>query len=207
MKQETLQILNDLVRRYPVLNSCRGSILDAATTIINAFKNGKKLLICGNGGSASDSAHIVGELLKNFKIKRKLPENLKENLGNDEIFEGLEKGYPVIDLTANTAFMTAYMNDHNPDFVFAQQVNVYGESADVLLLISTSGNSKNCLYAAEVARAKLVTTISLTGKYGGELANRSYITIKAPETETYKVQELHLPIYHCLCAMIEMELE
>lgn len=207
MKQETLQILNDLVRRYPVLNSCRDSILDAATVIVSAFQNGKKLLVCGNGGSAADSGHIQAELLKNFRIKRKLPLELKNKLGNDELYEGLEKGYPVINLTSNIPFITAYMNDHNPEFIFAQQVNAFGESGDVLLMISTSGNSKNCIYAGEVAGAKLVTTIALTGINGGELANRSYITIKAPETETYKVQELHLPIYHCLCAMIEMEIE
>lgn len=208
MKRETTDILVKLVERYPRLAPYKDDILSAAELMVGAFKKGKKLLLCGNGGSAADCNHITAELLKNFRFKRNLPENLKKSLKNDEeLLNGLEKGYPAISLVTNVPFMTAYMNDHDANFIFAQQVNVYGQEGDVLVAISTSGNSINCVLAAKVAKAKNLKVVSLTGVNESELSSISDVTIKVPETETYKVQELHLPIYHCLCAMIEMEME
>lgn len=211
MKKETLDIANELFDRYKDLGPIKEDFIAAINIIINAFSNENKLLVCGNGGSASDAEHIVGELIKNFRKMRNLPENLKKSLSKYDNYEdlanGLEKGYPAISLVSQTSFMTAYNNDHNPDFCFAQQVNVYGNKDDVLLAISTSGNSKNCVYAAQVALAKELKVISLTGEKGGLIKKYSDVAIKVPEFETYKIQERHLPIYHALCAMVEEELE
>lgn len=208
MKKEAQDILEELFIRYPDIKSCREDIVNAFALILEAYAFNKKLLICGNGGSASDAEHMVGELLKNFKKHRKLAPNIEKSLYNEpELLKGLEKGYPAISLVSQSSFITAYMNDHDPDFIFAQQVSVYGEQGDVLVCLSTSGNSKNCVNAAKVARALGLRVISLTGKKESLLSEVSSVTIKVPETETYKVQERHLPIYHALCAMIEEELD
>ena len=207
MKKETLAIYNDLFTRYPDLEVCKQDILKAFDVIATALKNGNKLLLCGNGGSSSDAEHIVGELLKNFKKHRRIDENIEKALSKEpELLQGLEKGYPAISLVSQTGFITAYMNDHDPEFIFAQQVSVYGEHGDVLIALSTSGNSKNCVNAAKVAKALGLEVISLTGQKESLLSDISSVTIKVPETETYKIQERHLPIYHALCMMIEEEL-
>ena len=149
----------------------------------------------------------MGELLKNFKKHRRIDENIEKALSKEpELLQGLEKGYPAISLVSQTGFITAYMNDHDPEFIFAQQVSVYGEHGDVLIALSTSGNSKNCVNAAKVAKALGLEVISLTGQKESLLSNISSVTIKVPETETYKIQERHLPIYHAICMMIEEEL-
>jgi len=171
--------------------------------------SGRKLLVSGNGGSASDSEHIVGELMKEFKLKRRVFSDqaaaLKEidpELGQT-LAEGLQGALPAISLTGHSSLITAFMNDAMPELVFAQQVNGYGKAGDVYLGISTSGNSKNVLYAAVNAKAKGLKVIGLTGSMENKLMKFADVCIRVPETETYKIQELHLPVYHCLCMMLE----
>ena len=167
------------------------------------------MLIAGNGGSAADAEHIVGELMKGFKNARKLNETLSKKLiaENQELglylSENLQGALPAIALDGHPALSTAYMNDCEPLLCFAQQVNGYGEAGDIFLGISTSGNSKNILYGAVTARAKGMKVIGLTGARDSKLKKMSDVCIKAPQTETYMIQELHLPIYHCLCLMLE----
>ena len=207
MKKETREIFEELFIRYPDLLPCKQDIESAFLLIKEAYQNDKKLLICGNGGSASDAEHIVGELMKNFKKHRKFDEKMLKALENEpELLNGLEPGLPAISLVSQTSLITAYLNDHDPNFIYAQQVSIYGKEGDILIAISTSGNSKNCVNAAKVAKALNLKVISLTGMKESELSKISDTTIKVPETETYKVQERHLPIYHTLCAMIEEEL-
>ena len=209
MKETTREILENLVERYPALASERTNIQNAYQALADCFANGHRLYICGNGGSAADSEHIAGELLKSFKKCRPLPEKLTKALAEYEdgeaLIAGLEGGLPVVSLCGHFAFSTAYLNDKDPAFIFAQQVNAYGEKGDVLLTLSTSGNSKNCVYAAMVAKALEMQTVALVGGSGGKLKTLADVTVVAPEKETYKVQEYHLPIYHCLCAMLEEE--
>ena len=183
--------------------------MNAYNLLEEAYRNGCKLLVCGNGGSASDSEHIVGELMKEFKLKRKVYSDhatvLKEidpELGQT-LAEHLQGALPAISLTGHSSLQTAYMNDAVPELVFAQQVNGYGKPGDVFLGISTSGNSKNVLYAAVNAKAKGLKVIGLTGAKGSKLMKYADVCIRVPETETYKIQEYHLPVYHCLCLMLE----
>lgn len=206
---EPIKQIEELVKRYPSLEVCKDDILAAHELLSEAYCNGRKLLVCGNGGSASDSEHIVGELMKEFKLKRKVfseqAEALKEidsELGQ-VLADNLQGALPAISLTGHSALQTAYMNDAVPELVFAQQVNGYGKPGDVFLGISTSGNSKNVLYAAVTAKAKGLKVIGLTGAKENKLMNFSDVCIRVPETETYKIQELHLPVYHCLCLMLE----
>ena len=201
--------LNLLIDRYPKLIVCREDIMNAYNLLEEAYSNGRKLLVCGNGGSASDSEHIVGELMKEFKLKRKVYSDhatvLKEidpELGQT-LAEHLQGALPAISLTGHSSLQTAYMNDAVPELVFAQQVNGYGKPGDVFLGISTSGNSKNVLYAAVNAKAKGLKVIGLTGAKENKLMKYADVCIRVPETETYKIQELHLPVYHCLCLMLE----
>ena len=201
--------LNLLIDRYPKLIVCREDIMNAYNLLEEAYSNGRKLLVCGNGGSASDSEHIVGELMKEFKLKRKVYSDhaalLKEidpELGLT-LAEHLQGALPAISLTGHSSLQTAYMNDAVPELVFAQQVNGYGKPGDVFLGISTSGNSKNVLYAAVNAKAKGLKVIGLTGTKENKLMKYADVCIRVPETETYKIQELHLPVYHCLCLMLE----
>ena len=163
------------------------------------FKNGAKVLICGNGGSAADADHWAGELLKGFRKKRPVPSNGL----TAELAAHLQEGLPAIPLTGFPAASTAFCNDVRPDLVFAQLVWALGARGDLLVCISTSGNAKNVLAAAEAARGKGMKTIALTGAGGGALAPVCDISIRVPETETYRVQELHLPVYHTLSMMIE----
>ena len=204
--EEQLQLL---LERYPVLEACMEDIRKAYQLLESAFKNGNKLLVCGNGGSASDSEHIVGELMKEFKLKRKVYADhaaaLKEidpEMGQ-VLADNLQGALPAISLTGHSSLQTAFMNDALPELVFAQQVNGYGKLGDVFLGISTSGNSKNVLYAAVNAKAKGLKVIGLTGAKESKLMKYADVCIRVPETETYKIQELHLPVYHCLCLMLE----
>ena len=210
MKETTRVILAETIKKYPCLTACEKEIESAFEILLKAFANDKKLLLCGNGGSAADCEHIVGELMKSFKKSRALSMEEKQSLAQFEHWETLgnvlEKGVKAVSLISHLSLSTAFANDKEPSVVFAQQLYVLGDKGDCLLAISTSGNSKNCVYAAEVAKWKGLQVISLTGEKQSKLSLLSDICIRVPETETYKVQELHLPIYHCLCAMIEEEL-
>lgn len=198
-----------LCKRYPRLKTVEAEIIDAYFMLEEMYKNGGKLLIAGNGGSAADAEHIVGELMKGFKLSRKSQTSFTDKLIKADIelgkilAENLQEALPAIALDGHPALSTAYVNDCEPLLCFAQQVNGYGEVGDVFLGISTSGNSKNVLYAAVTARAKGMKVIGLTGANESELEKMSDVCIKVPETETYMIQELHLPVYHCLCLMLE----
>ncbi len=210
MKNSTLDILRNLIARYPALSVCEDDIHSAYLTMEAAYKSGKKLLIAGNGGSAADSEHIVGELLKQFKKKRMIDEKIYDALGEYgdiglEMREHLEGGLPAIALTSHPALSTAFSNDTEPTLTFAQQLLSLGEEGDVLLCLSTSGNSKNCVYATVLAKAKGITTICMTGEKESKLSELCDVSVRVPERETYLVQEYHLPIYHALCAMLEEE--
>lgn len=198
-----------LIERYPQLSGCKENIKKAYQILESAYSSGRKLLVCGNGGSASDSEHIVGELMKEFKLKRKVYSDhaaalkaIDSELGQ-VLADNLQGALPAISLTGHSSLQTAFMNDAVPELVFAQQVNGYGKPGDVFLGISTSGNSKNVLYAAVNAKAKGLMVIGLTGAKENKLMNYADVCIRVPETETYKIQELHLPVYHCLCLMLE----
>lgn len=200
-----------LIERYPALSVCKDDIEKAYEVLEECFATGHKLLIAGNGGSCSDGEHIAGELMKGFKLQRKCSEDFAERLKSidaergAELAEKLQGGLPTIALDNHQALNTAYINDvaNGGLLTYAQQVYGYGKDGDVLLGISTSGNSKNVAYATVVARASGMKVIGLTGAKGGNLANVADVAIKVPETETYMIQELHLPVYHCLCLMLE----
>ena len=200
--------MEQLLNRYPKLKSVSSEILKAIDLLIKVYENDGKVLTCGNGGSASDSEHIAGELSKSFVRKRPLDEDYYIELqkyGDEgkELSNMLEKALPCMSLVNETALMTAFANDKNPNMVFAQGVNAFGKKGDILLTMSTSGNSKNCIYAAIAAKAKNMQVISITGENGGKLKNLSDVCINIPENETYLVQELTLPIYHYICLEIE----
>ena len=202
-------IFEELFQRYPALEVCRNEIWKAYEIIKASYENGGKLLIAGNGGSAADSEHIVGELMKGFVKPRKLSDefvsklkNVDEHMG-EELGEKLQGALPAIALVDHVALSTAYLNDVDPLLGFAQQINGYGDEDDVFLAISTSGNSKNILYSCTIAKAKGMKVVGLTGKDGGKLKDMSDVVIIVPESETFKIQELNLPVYHCLCLMLE----
>lgn len=198
-----------LTERYPQLSAAKDDIIAAYEILESCYQNGGKLLIAGNGGSAADAEHIVGELMKGFKLQRKPDADFAEKLiaADNELgkvlAENLQGALPAIALDGHPALSTAYMNDCEPLLCFAQQVNGYGRPGDVFLGISTSGNSKNVLYAATVAKAKGMKVIGLTGAKDSKLSAAADVTVKVPQTETYMIQELHLPVYHCLCLMLE----
>jgi len=203
------KILEELIERYPVLQGVKKDIWKVYEILVACYENGGKLLIAGNGGSASDAEHIVGELMKDFVKPRKVSDELSrkmitvdESMGKI-LTENLQEALPAIALVGHIALSTAYLNDREPVLGFAQQLNGYGVAGDVFLGITTSGNSENILYACTVAKAKEMTVIGLTGKDGGRLKKISDVAIVVPENETYKIQELHLPIYHTLCLMLE----
>ncbi len=202
-------MLNELIKRYPVLESVKDSIQAAYEILEACYEDGGKLLIAGNGGSAADSEHIVGELMKGFVKRRPLSEEMKKALmetdpeRGSELAEKLQGGLPAIALTNHAALSSAFANDVDGTLSYAQQVNGYGVSKDVFLGISTSGNAENVMYAAVTAKAKGMKVLGLTGKDGGKLAKIADAAIIVPEKETYKIQELHLPIYHALCLMLE----
>jgi D-sedoheptulose 7-phosphate isomerase len=203
---------NELIERYPVLNPKGDEFFRAASLLVEAYQQNKKLLICGNGGSAADADHIVGELMKSFTVPRPLPEELRRKIIQADqelgphIADTLQVGYPAIALTQHTALISAYANDADPSLVYAQQVLGYGNEGDIFLGISTSGNSQNIIAGAITARALGLRVIGLTGAGGGKLASYCDVCIDVPERETYKVQELHLPLYHSLCLAVEKTL-
>lgn len=209
MEERLEQHINHLIDRYPKLIVCREDIIKAYELLETAYSSGRKLLVSGNGGSASDSEHIVGELMKEFKMKRKVFSDQADALKSIDpelglvLAENLQGALPAISLTGHSSLTTAFMNDAMPELVFAQQVNGYGKPGDVFLGISTSGNSKNVLYAAVNAKAKGLKVIGLTGAKESKLMKYADVCIRVPETETYKIQEYHLPVYHCLCLMLE----
>lgn len=198
-----------LIERYPVLEVCKEDIISGYKLLEDCYSKGGKLLIAGNGGSAADAEHIAGELMKRFKTPRPISNELKEKLvkvdpvRGENLSKNLERPLMAIPLVAHEALTTAYINDVDGLGVFAQQLYGYGKEGDVFLGISTSGNSKNVMNATVVARALGLKVLGLTGKLGGELNEVSNICVKVPETETYMIQELHLPIYHCWCLMLE----
>ena len=204
--------LTELMQRYPQLEGCKASIEAAMELLRNMYHAGGKLLACGNGGSCADCEHIVGELMKSFLIHRPLTPEVKGNL--DKLFEEdaskfyacMQRGIPAISLPSQVAVLSAYVNDVDPEFMYAQLVQGYGREEDVVLCISTSGNSKNVVRAAQMAKALGLKTLSLTGSKDSKLSALCDVTVQVPETETFKVQELHLPVYHYLCAQLEEEL-
>lgn len=211
MKQKVAQHLDLLVERYPALAACKNDVEKAYQIMTQSFANGGKLLIAGNGGSAADAEHIVGELMKGFCNPRKIDAQFAEKMKAVDpemgavLAENLQGALSAIALDGHLALSTAYINDCEPLLCFAQQVNGYGNSADVFLGISTSGNSKNILYAATVAHAKGMKVIGLTGQKDSRLAAMSDVCIQVPQVETYMIQEYHLPVYHTLCLMLEEE--
>lgn len=203
--------MENLYSRYPNLMVCKDDIEKAISSIINAYKKGGKLLLCGNGGSSADCDHIVGELMKGFVLKRSLSEDKKQQMiANNsrltkEALSKLQLAVPAISLPSITALNTAFCNDVDPKYVYAQSLMGLGNENDVLMCLSTSGNSENCVACADVAKGLGLTVVALTGESGGVLKEIADICICAPERETYKVQELHLPIYHHMCKTIEKE--
>lgn len=204
---ENKNILDELIEDYPALASCRADIEKAYFILEECYKNGGKLLACGNGGSASDSTHIVGELMKGFKLKRPLSDEAKKAFselpGGEYIASGLQGALPAISLTTENALMTAFLNDCDPDLVFAQQVYGLMKKGDVLIALSTSGNSKNVVHAAVTAKALCGKSVAITGERESKLSELCDCTIKLPSRDTAKIQEYTLPVYHALCAMLE----
>ena len=203
------EFIDSLTDRYPKLAACSESIIQAFLLLKECYSRGGKLLIAGNGGSAADAEHITGELMKRFKLPRPVSSELREKLISIDAVRGaglsasLEQGLMTIPLTTHESLSTAFINDVGADGMFAQQLLAYGRPGDVFLGISTSGNSENVVNAAVVAKALQMAVIALTGFSSGALGNYADITIKVPQTETYLIQELHLPVYHCLCLMLE----
>lgn len=198
-----------LTERYPELRSCRQEIIDGYLLMEATYERDGKLLVAGNGGSAADSEHIAGELMKRFKAPRPVPVAFAQRLKDvdpirgAELARNLERSLMAIPLVAHEALTTAYINDVDGLGVFAQQLYGFARPGDTFLAISTSGNSKNILSAAVVAKALGVKIVGLTGAGGGELAKMADVTVKVPQKETYLIQELHLPVYHCWCLMLE----
>ena len=201
--------LRELIKRYPHLECVKSEIDLSFKMLVNCYNNGGKLLIAGNGGSASDAEHIAGELMKTFTKKRALPDKFISDINNVDseiaryLVPRMQPGLPAIALSGHASLNTACINDIDGNITFAQQVYGYGKEGDILLGISTSGNSKNILYACAVAKVKKLKIIGLSGQAGGKLKSFSDVCICVPETETYKIQELHLPVYHVLCMMLE----
>ena len=209
MEEKTRSCLDLLVERYPVLAPLKGDIYTAYTMLRDCYEAGGKLLLAGNGGSCADAEHIVGELMKGFKLPRKLRPEMCEQLTEADPERGpvlaacLQQGLPAIALSSHQALNTAFMNDVDGNLMFAQQLGVLGCPGDVFLAISTSGNSKNVYDACVMAKAKGMKIIALSGKTGGRLKNMADLSLIMPSDETYMIQELHLPVYHCLYLMLE----
>ena len=197
--------LSDLLLRHPPLAQCADAVERAFSILLSCYRAGGKVLICGNGGSAADAEHIAGELLKSFRRRRPVAPEVAKRLP-PSLTEKLEGALPAVSLVSMCATMTAFANDVAWETVFAQQVLGLGKAGDVLVAISTSGNSADCVAAAQVAKALDMSVVALTGADGGRLATVADATVAVPERETFKVQELHLPVYHALCAALEQEL-
>ena len=194
---------NNLFTRYPTLTVCRDDIEASIKMLEKVFYSGGRLYVCGNGGSAADALHIVGELAKSFVLSRPLDKDFMENINDAELRENLQGALPAFPLVENVALSSAFSNDANSEFIFAQQVYAYARKGDCVLGISTSGNSKNIINALKTAKGREAYTIGLTGQGGGEMKTLCNCCICVPETETYLVQELHLPIYHAMCLELE----
>lgn len=211
MNNQVKQIYDSLFKQYPALTVCQDAIEQAFLTLQTCYQNKGKLLVCGNGGSAADAEHIVGEMMKGFMLKRPLSIEQRAKLtthfptDGDYLADHLQGALPAIALTGQLALSTAFLNDVAGDMVFAQQVYGYAQPMDVLLAISTSGNSKNVLNAIKVAKALGVKTMGLTGQHGGQMNDLCDVVVRVPAGEVYVIQEYHLPIYHTLCRMLEVE--
>lgn len=197
-----MNTLNQLITRYPILSPCVDTIEDTFNMLQTLFRDGGKLLLCGNGGSAADAEHWSGELLKQFVKKRVMPDETRQALG-DELADQLQPALPVIPFTGFTSLETAFANDCDSTYTYAQLVYALGKKGDALVGISTSGNAKNVCHALKTARALGLKTIGLTGATGGAMKALCDVCICVPENETFIVQELHLPVYHALCIMLE----
>ena len=200
-----MEILDELYVRYPQLKCCESEITKAFDLLLTCYKSDGKVLTCGNGGSAADAEHIVGELLKKFRKHRDIESGVAAKLP-PELVAKLEGALPAVSLVSMSGILTAFANDVAWETAFAQQVYGLGNPGDVLIALSTSGNSANCVNAALVAKAKGLKVISMTGEGGGNLGELTDAAVKVPESETFKIQELHLPVYHALCAAVEEEL-
>lgn len=200
-----MDAINELILSFENLRMLEDEVRTSANLITESFSNGNKLLLCGNGGSCADCEHIAGEMVKQFAKERPLNPEIVEKLG-PELSSELHGGLPALSLPSMIGFHTAFNNDNNPEFAFAQQVVAFGKANDVLWGISTSGNSKNVLHAVKTAKALGLKTIGLTGENGGKLSQIADITIKAPADNVARIQELHLPIYHAICAFVEDKL-
>lgn len=214
IKPSTAKTVDELIKRYGALEECRTNLFDAVEKICDAFRDGNKLITCGNGGSASDAMHIVGEMMKGFMLPRAIErfrpefvERARELFPADvEYFKAnLQSALPAISLVGETSLMTAFANDVTARLIFAQQVFGIGRQGDVLLAISTSGNSDNVLFAVEVAKIMGITVIAMTGRRGGRLRHLSDVSICVPADKSHTIQEFHLPIYHMLCLAAENE--
>ena len=212
MKEITQNFMNDFFARHPDLLPLQTEILLACDIVKTAFQNGNKLLLCGNGGSCADCDHIAGEFLKGFLLKRPVNAELKNKMAEKygemgaEIAGKLQQGLPTISLVTHSAAISAFENDVDPDFIYAQQVLAYGKPGDVLIGISTSGGAKNVASAVMTANSLGLHTIGLTGKDGGKLAQYAELSLIMPQSETYRIQEDHLAVYHLLCAVVEYEI-
>ena len=201
--------LDELMERYPALSTIRTDIEAAYRALSDCFASGGKLLVCGNGGSAADADHIVGELMKGYLKRRPVPDEVQVRLRAADstlgpaLAEHLQGALPAVNLTAGSALLSAFGNDVRPELAYAQAAFGHGRKGDVLLGISTSGNASNVRSALVVGRAVGMTTIGLTGRGGGAMAGLCDILVAVPASRTFEIQELHLPIYHCLCAMVE----
>ena len=202
-------MLKELLERYPELESCKDAIETAREKMITSFENGNKLLVCGNGGSCADSEHIVGELMKGFLLRREIPQADRDAMKSlfpedgDHLADNLQGALPAISLTTHSGLISAFANDVDPEMIYAQQVYGYGVKGDIFVGLTTSGNSGNVVKAAMVAKSLGMVVIGLVGAKECKLDKIADVVIHAPETETFKVQELHLPIYHYLCAACE----
>lgn len=212
MKKSTKDLIENLIIRYPLLKNIEEELCLSLEELKNTYNNGGKILVCGNGGSAADSLHIVGELMKSFVLPRKIKEENQKKIRDffpedaEYFIANLQEGIPSLSLVNEVGLITAYGNDNAVDLIFAQQVYGNGKKGDVLIAISTSGNSKNVIYAMKIAKIKGIKVISLTGRDGGKMRVLSDINLNVNEKETYKIQEYHLPIYHTLCIALENEL-
>jgi phosphoheptose isomerase len=202
-------MIDSLIKNYPVLGICKKDINSAFGLLKSVLENKGLILTCGNGGSAADAEHVVGELMKSFNLKRPLPQNLKHDFMLDfgeegkYLAENLQSALSAISLVSQTSLTTAIGNDDSAELIFAQQVIGYGKPGDILLAISTSGNSQNILNAVYTAKVLGLKVIGLTGRTGGKMKNHCDVTICVPSEETPRIQELHMPVYHTLCAMLE----
>lgn len=209
MKDHVREHLNTLLQRYPILNSVSDEIVQAFEVIRTCYENDGKLILAGNGGSCADAEHIVGELMKGFILPRKLTVEMSDKLISVDAVRGaalsakLQQGLPAVALSSHQSLNTAFMNDVDGNLMYAQQLSVLGNPGDVFLGISTSGNAANIYDACVVAKAKNIKIVALSGKTGGRLKSIADVSMIMPCNETYQIQELHLPVYHCLCLMLE----